>query len=176
MAGHAQVFWLFGLSGAGKSTLACGLAAALRAEGRAVLALDGDRLREGLCAGLGYSDAARAENLRRAAEVARLATESGLTVVAAFITPREENRATISRIIGPDRLRFVHVTAPLEVCRARDAKGLYARQAAGQLPDFTGISSAFESPAQTHLALDTSAEPPAVTVTRLLAFARAELR
>ncbi|MBI2513655.1 MAG: adenylyl-sulfate kinase [Opitutae bacterium] len=171
-----MTFWLFGLSGAGKSTLADALACALRADGRAVLALDGDRLREGLCSGLGFSDADRAENLRRAAEVARLATESGLTVIAAFITPRETNRAAIAGVVGEDRVRFVLVTAPLEICRARDVKGLYARQAAGHVPQFTGISSAFEPPAHPHLALDTSAEPPAASAARLLSFARAELR
>ncbi|MBX3736339.1 MAG: adenylyl-sulfate kinase [Candidatus Didemnitutus sp.] len=170
------VFWLFGLSGAGKSTLAGALAASLRADGRAVLTLDGDRLREGLCAGLGFSDTDRAENLRRAAEVARLASESGLTVVASFITPREANRADVDRIVGAARVRWIHVSAPLDVCRARDVKGLYARQAAGKVPQFTGISSAFEPPTQAHLSLDTLAETPADSAARLLAFARAALR
>jgi adenylyl-sulfate kinase len=170
------VFWLFGLSGAGKSTLGNELAAQLRTESRAVLTLDGDRLRQGLCAELGFSDEDRVENLRRAAEVARVATESGLEVVASFITPREANRTAIVRIVGEDRVRFVHVTAPLDVCRARDVKGLYAKQASGTVPHFTGISSIFEPPLRAHLTLDTSFESPSASAKRLIAFAREELR
>lgn len=175
MSAAAKVFWLLGLSGAGKSTLARSLADSLRAEGRPVLTLDGDRLREGLCAGLGFSDEDRAENLRRAAEVARLATESGLTVVAAFITPREENRAEVARVVGEERIRFVHVAAPLEVCRSRDVKGLYAREAAGEVREFTGVSSPFEIPLSAHLTLDTSGEKPTASAARLVEFARREL-
>lgn len=141
-----------------------------------MLELDGDQLRLGLCSGLGFSDADRAENLRRAAEVARLATDSGLVVVASFITPREVNRATIEQIVGAERVRFVHLTAPLDVCRARDVKGLYAREASGAVPQFTGVSSKFEPPLRCHLKLDTALESSEVSATRLLAFARAELR
>jgi adenylyl-sulfate kinase len=166
-----RVFWLCGLSGAGKSTLATALAADLRAAGLPVLALDGDRLRAGLCAGLGFSAADRAENLRRAAETARLATESGLHVVAAFITPRAEHRALVARVVGADRFHLIHLAAPLAVCRRRDVKGLYARAAAGHLAQFTGISSEFEPPTDAALTVDTSAESVAVSATRLRDYA-----
>jgi adenylylsulfate kinase-like enzyme len=141
-----------------------------------VLELDGDRLRQGLCAGLSFSDADRAENLRRAAEVARVATESGLVVVASFITPRRANRAAVVRIVGAERIRLVHVAASLDTCRARDVKGLYALEASGKMPPGGGISSTFETPEECQLELDTAHAPPEASAKRLLAFARAELR
>jgi adenylyl-sulfate kinase len=165
--GH--VIWLFGLSGAGKSTLAGALAEALRARGVAVLTLDGDQLRAGLCRGLGYSEADRAENLRRAAEVARLAADSGLGVIASFITPLETNRRLVREIIGRDRLTLVHVAASLEICHQRDIKGLYARAQQGGLAQMTGISSPFEAPGGADLTLDTGIETPALSSQKLLA-------
>jgi adenylyl-sulfate kinase len=164
------VFWLFGLSGAGKSTLANRLTGQLRGEGRGVLALDGDVLRSGLCRELGFSDDDRAENLRRAAEAARLGIESGLSVVASFITPLEKNRAMIRTILGPDRLVLIFVDAPLGVCQARDVKGLYARAHSGELRQMTGVSSGFERPEAPDLALETDRENADASLRRLLAF------
>jgi adenylyl-sulfate kinase len=173
-SGH--VFWLFGLSGAGKTTLAGGLAASLRAGGAPVLTLDGDALRAGLCQGLGFSDNDRAENLRRAAETAKLGVDSGLCVVASFITPQEAHRALVSGIVGRGRLTWVHLDAPLEICRQRDVKGLYARAAAGQVPHMTGVSSDFEAPSGADLIISTARENIATSSARLLEFARALLR
>jgi adenylyl-sulfate kinase len=173
-SGH--VFWLFGLSGAGKSTLADGLAASLRVAGTPVLALDGDTLRAGLCRGLGFSDADRAENLRRAAEAAKLGAASGLCVVASFITPQNANRSAVTAIVGPAHLSLVYVDAPLEVCRRRDVKGLYARATAGQVAQMTGLSSAFEPPPSADLVIPTDREDIAASSARLLEFARARLR
>ena len=173
--GCGHVFWLFGLSGAGKSTLAGSLADALRAGGTAVLALDGDRLRAGLCQGLGFSDADRMENLRRAAETARLGADSGLCVIAAFITPHEDHRVAIARIVGPDCLSWIFLDAPLEVCRRRDVKGLYARAAAGQVAQMTGLSSSFDPPARADLVVPTAREDIARSSARLFAFARSRL-
>ena len=144
--GPGHVFWFFGLSGAGKSTLATGMARRMRAQGYPVMVLDGDSLRAGLCADLGFSDEDRAENIRRASEVAKLAMEQGQVVLAAFITPRESLRQLAGRIIGSDKLDLIWVDAPLEVCRMRDPKGLYRKSAAGMLPLFTGVNSAFENP------------------------------
>ena len=171
-----HIFWLFGFSGAGKSTLAEALRRALVAEaGVQPLMLDGDRLRDGLCRGLGFSDADRAENLRRAAEVARLAVESGQIAIAAFITPREEHRRLIEGIVGVENLSLIHVAASLEVCRGRDVKGLYARSQSGGVPQMTGVSSGFDQPSRWDLRLDTGTELVADSTARLVRFARARI-
>lgn len=167
VAGH--VYWLCGLSGAGKSTLAAGLAAGLREEGHGVLELDGDRVRAGLSAGLGFTEEGRTENIRRAAEVARLAVESDLVVVASFITPRAAQRDLARSIVGAGRFSLVHVSAPLELCRRRDVKGLYARGGT----ELTGVAQPFEPPTAADLVIDTAAEAVEISAARLLAFARA---
>lgn len=172
-SGH--IFWLFGLSGAGKSTLAEALIHELRSRGIAVLALDGDALRAGLCRGLGFSDDARAENLRRAAEAAKLGAASGLCVVASFITPLEIHRRMVTDILGLKNLSMIHVSAPLEVCRSRDTKGLYARAQAGQVGQMTGLTSGFENPQLAHLVIATAQEDIAVSSAKLLQFALARL-
>ena len=165
-AGH--VYWIFGLSGAGKSTLA----EALRRDfenhaGRAVLMLDGDRLRGGLCRGLGFSDLDRAENLRRAAEVARLGVESGLVVIAAFITPLEANRKAVVATVGAGQISLIHVDASLRACRERDVKGLYAGGAVGGAAQMTGLGSAFEAPAEFFCRISTDGETPEASSARL---------
>lgn len=170
-----HVFWLLGLSGAGKSTLAEGLQAALRAQSIPVLALDGDLLRAGLCAGLGFSDADRSENLRRAAETAKLGLQSQLCVVASFITPRENQRQLIATIIGSPQLSFVYLDAPLDVCQSRDVKGLYARATTGGVQNMTGLTSSFEPPSAVALTLNTSSASVAACSERLLAFALSRL-
>jgi len=169
------VFWICGLSGAGKSTVAAALVADLRQRSIPVLALDGDSVRGGLCAGLGFSDGDRAENLRRAAEVARLAADSGLCVVASFITPLESNRQRIREIVGIDRLALIFAAAPLDVCRRRDIKGLYAKAGAGLMPQMTGITSPFEQPETPDLVLDTATESPADSGMKLIDFSRERL-
>jgi len=153
-----RVFWLFGYSGAGKTTLAGGLAADLRAAGRHVLVLDGDDLRAGLCQNLGFSEEGRAENVRRAAELAKLASDQGAVVIAALITPTEHLRQLATRIIGRDRLDLVWVDVPLAVCQQRDAKGLYRRAAAGSVPLLTGVGAPFEAAASCDLQLRTDSQ------------------
>ncbi len=169
-----HVFWLFGLSGAGKSTLAAHLIAQLRADGRSVLALDGDDLRAGLCIGLRFSDDDRTENLRRAAETAKLGLASNLCVVASFITPLESHRRLVAGILGP-RVSFIYVSAPLDVCRSRDVKGLYARAKTGKVAQMTGISSGFEAPARADLVVHTDVENVAASAGHLHDFARLRL-
>jgi adenylyl-sulfate kinase len=171
----AHVFWLFGLSGAGKSTLAALLAADLKSRDLGVLSLDGDVMRGGLCRGLGFSDADRAENLRRSAEVARIALMSNLCVIAAFITPLEAHRAMVADIIGPDRISPVLIDASLEVCRARDVKGLYAGASAGKVAQLTGVSSGFEPPKRADLIVHTDRENVAASAGHLIEFARQRL-
>ena len=155
--------------------MAAALIEALRGRQIPVLVLDGDTLRSSLCRGLGFSDVDRLENLRRAAEVARLGVDSGLCVVASFITPLESHRQLIRETIGQDRISMIFADAPLEVCRHRDVKGLYARAQAGKVEQMTGISSVFEKPASADLILDTAAMPPADTARELIAFASKRL-
>ncbi|HVT73243.1 MAG TPA: adenylyl-sulfate kinase [Lacunisphaera sp.] len=163
--------WIYGLSGAGKSTLAASLERELHRQGRVTVMLDGDDLRGGLNRGLGFSDTDRTENLRRAAEVAKLLVRSGLVVIAAFITPRREHRALVSTIVGAADLALVHASAPFAVCARRDPKGLYAQAAADVLRQFTGRDSAFEPPLdEAGLTLDTSAESVAESTARLVAY------
>ena len=171
VGGH--VFWLFGLSGAGKSTLAQALQASWHAHrGERALVLDGDRLRLGLCRGLGFSHEDRTENLRRAAEVARLGVESGLAVIAAFITPRESQRQAVDSIVGTGRVSFIYVDAALEVCQSRDVKGLYARARAQPDSQMTGMGSLFEEPGRFDLKISTATETPPASAARLWEFAQ----
>ncbi len=152
---RASVIWIFGLPSAGKSTTAIGLRERLRSSGLPCLVLDGDALRGGLCRGLGFTEEERSENLRRAAEVALLAVRSGISVVAAMITPLASQRAMIGGILHEVPLRWVWADCPAETCRSRDVKGLYQRQQAGELTGLTGADGVFEVPGPEILRLDT---------------------
>jgi len=154
------VVWFTGLSGAGKSTLAQGVHARLREQGLASTVLDGDLLRTGLCADLGFSVADRVENVRRAAEVAALMAEAGLLVLVALISPFREGRQRARECIAPRPFVEVYCSSPLAVCEARDPKGLYRRVRAGQVAEFTGITSPYEAPLNPELALDTAHRSP----------------
>src|SRR6202020_2867647 len=142
-----------GLSGAGKSTLAAGVEEAFVRTGRPAFLLDGDNLRHGLNADLGFSDQDRTENVRRAGEVAAMFAEAGTLALIALICPFEQDRRLIRTLHEQAGLLFaeVFVDTSLEECERRDAKGLYARARAGQLPGFTGIDSAYEAPANPDL-------------------------
>lgn len=155
--GHrAGVVWLTGLSGSGKSTIAKQAERRLFERGCQTMFLDGDNLRGGLCSDLGFREADRQENIRRAAEVARLGFETGHVVLCSFISPYQRERALARSLIEAGRFFEVYVHCPLEVCRERDVKGLYARAEAGEIPHFTGISAPYEAPARPDLLLDTS--------------------
>jgi len=143
---RAKVLWFTGLSGAGKTTLADALERSLAANGIATIRLDGDALRTGLCEGLGFSDEARTENIRRAAEAARLCIGAGVVVLATFITPSRAMRDLARARIGEADFLEIYVNAPLAVCEARDVKGLYRKARAGGIAQFTGLSAAYEPP------------------------------
>jgi len=162
------VLWLTGLSGAGKSTIAALLLPQLAARGLQPTLLDGDHLREGLCADLGFSDADRRENVRRASEVARLMAGAGLTVVAAFISPFRSDRDAARQRLPAGRFVEVFVDAPLAVAESRDPKGLYRRARAGGLPNFTGIASPYEAPLQPDIHVDTSRVTPAQAAAQVM--------
>lgn len=153
---RAVTLWLTGLSGSGKSTLARALERRLIERRHLVYVLDGDVVRTGLNADLGFAPADRTENIRRVAEVAKLLNDAGLIVVAAFISPYRTDRAQARAIVGAERFLEVHVATPLEVCRARDPKRLYARAEAGEIPSFTGVSAPYEPPESPEVTIDTS--------------------
>ena len=155
-----RLLWFTGLSGAGKSTIANLVEAKLHARGRHTFLLDGDNLRLGLNRDLGFSDADRAENIRRVGETAKLMLDSGLTVLAAFISPFRAERRMVCELLGQERFVEIFVDVPLEEAERRDAKGLYAKARAGEIPNFTGIGSPYEPPEAPDLRLDTSRLSP----------------
>jgi adenylylsulfate kinase len=152
---RGKTIWFSGLSGSGKSTLSSLLKTIFESRGVPVVLLDGDLLRGGLSCDLGFSQVDRAENIRRAGEVARILSDAGHTVIAAFITPMESLRAAVRGLFEPDRYVEIFLNCPLEVCESRDPKGLYCRARAGDIPDFTGISSPFELPSAPELVVPT---------------------
>jgi bifunctional enzyme CysN/CysC len=138
--------WFTGLSGSGKSSIANDLERRLYAEGRHTYLLDGDNIRHGLNRDLGFTEADRAENIRRVAEVARLMVEAGLIVLVSFISPFRAERRLARRLFAEGEFLEVFVDTPIEECERRDPKGLYAKARAGALPNFTGIDSPYEPP------------------------------
>lgn len=151
---RGKVIWMTGLSGSGKSTLANALEQELHLRGYRTHTLDGDNVRLGLCKDLGFSDADRAENIRRVAEVSRLMLDAGLIVITAFISPFKRERDLARTIVGPDDFLEVHVSTPLDICEKRDPKGLYRKARAGVVRHMTGISSPYEAPESPELRVD----------------------
>lgn len=143
---RGHVFWFYGLSGSGKSTLAVALEKALAERGHFTKLLDGDNIRSQLNNDLGFSDEDRTENIRRIAEVSRLFIDSGVIVLASFITPKRELREDAVEIVGEADCTPIFVEASYETCAKRDVKGLYAKAEAGSVKDFTGKDSGFETP------------------------------
>jgi len=146
-----------GLSGAGKSTLAQALAESMKAEGISPLMIDGDGLREELCRDLGFSDADRMENIRRAGAIALMASRSGITSICALISPLRRERDALRLLCDQRGIRFleVHISTSLEICEQRDPKGLYKKARGGLIPKFTGIDSSYEAPLNPELMIPT---------------------
>jgi sulfate adenylyltransferase, large subunit len=163
----ARIVWFTGLSGSGKSSIANLLEKRLAAEGRHAYILDGDNVRHGLNKDLGFTEAARVENIRRVAEVARLMADAGLIVLVSFISPFEKERRLAREIAGDIDFCEVYVDTPLEVCEARDPKGLYKRARAGEIKNFTGIDSPFEPPQSPELVLHGAEQAPAALADQL---------
>ncbi|HEV7436404.1 MAG TPA: adenylyl-sulfate kinase, partial [Pseudorhizobium sp.] len=162
-----QIIWFTGLSGSGKSSIANLLEKRLTAEGKHCYILDGDNVRHGLNKDLGFTEAARIENIRRVAEVARLMADAGLIVLVSFISPFEKERRLAREIAGDIDFMEVYVDTPLEVCEARDPKGLYKRARAGEIKNFTGIDSPFEPPSTPDMVLHGAEEEPVSLADRL---------
>jgi adenylylsulfate kinase len=140
------VVWMVGLSGSGKSTLARAIENELHNRGRLTQLLDGDNLRTGINNNLGFSEADRSENIRRAAEVSKLFMNCGVISICSFISPTEEIRENAKKVIGDADFFEVYVNAPFEVCEQRDVKGLYKKARKGELKNFTGLDAPFEAP------------------------------
>lgn len=168
--GHqSTVLWFTGLSGSGKSTVANALEQALVAKGIHTYLLDGDNVRHGLCADLGFSEADRTENLRRVGAVAGLMVDAGLLVLSAFISPYRSQRELVKSLVPAGKFLEIHIATPLEVCEQRDVKGLYKKARAGEISQFTGISDPYEAPLAADLVLNTAESSLEQSVEQLLA-------
>jgi adenylylsulfate kinase len=173
--GHrSAILWFTGLSGAGKSTLANAVNAALFERGLACYVLDGDNVRHGLCKDLGFSDADREENIRRIGEVAKLFLDAGVVVLTAFVSPFQADRQRARDLVDAGDFIEIHCAADLAVCEERDTKGLYAKARAGEIKDFTGISSPYEAPETPELRVDTGGQSLEQSVEQVLTYLQAK--
>jgi len=143
---HSLVIWITGLSGSGKSTIARFLEIELHKRNYLTKLLDGDNVRAGINNNLGFSEADRAENIRRIAEISKLFVQGGVILIDCFISPTHEIRNTARQIIGENDFFEIYINTPLEECERRDTKGLYAKARAGIIKNFTGIDSPYEEP------------------------------
>ncbi|MDH4224365.1 MAG: adenylyl-sulfate kinase [Deltaproteobacteria bacterium] len=161
LKGHnPAVLWFTGLSGSGKSTVANEVETLLNHRGVHTYLLDGDNLRTGLNRDLGFSSPDRRENIRRVGEVARLFADSGLVVLAALISPFREDRQAVRQRLEGVAYAEIYIKCPQEECEKRDPKGLHQKARAGDIPQFTGISSPYEPPETPELTLDTQTDTP----------------
>ena len=165
---RGMMVWFTGLSSSGKSTIALAVERELHQRGILCRILDGDNIRCGINAGLGFSAEDRKENIRRIAEVGKLFVETGIVTLAAFVSPTNEYRQMARDIIGSEDFIEIYVSTPLEVCERRDVKGLYARARRGEVKDFTGISAPFEIPEHPAMSVDTSRQPLEESVKQII--------
>jgi bifunctional enzyme CysN/CysC len=176
-AGHTgAVLWLTGLPGSGKSTLAMALERRLFDRSWQAYTLDGDNVRRGLNADLGFSPQDRQENIRRIGQVAALFADAGAICIAAFISPYRADRARARAAAGGRRFFEVYVKSGLATCERRDPKGLYRKARAGLLKDFTGVDAPYEAPEQPDIVIDTESQDVETCVDQLLAFVVARCR
>ncbi len=155
--GHGSaILWFTGLSAAGKSTVAHAVEQRLYAMGCHSFVFDGDNVRHGLCADLGFSEEDRRENIRRIGEMAKLFIEAGIIALTAFISPARSDRDKVRALAGPGNFIEIYCECPLDVCEQRDVKGLYAKARQGLIAEFTGISAPYETPENPELRLNTA--------------------
>jgi len=165
----SKLIWFTGLSGSGKSTLAVQLEAALYQQGFKTYLLDGDNVRAGLNKDLTFGSEAREENIRRIGEVAKLMVDAGLVVIASFISPFHRDRQKVKDLVGESSYVEIFVDCPVDVCEARDVKGLYKKARAGEIKEFTGISSPYEAPQNPDLIIKSAEQPIQESINLLLA-------
>ncbi len=171
LMGHRGVtVWFTGLSASGKTTVSRRVDQLLTERGVHCMILDGDNIRHGLNRDLGFSPEDRAENIRRIGEVAKLLTEAGLVTLVAFISPYRKDRDHARSIQPKDVFIEVYLDSPVEVCEARDPRGLYRKARAGEIPEFTGISAPYEAPLKPELVLYTASETPEESAHRVVAY------
>ncbi len=156
---QSVLIWFTGLSGSGKSTLAHAVEERLFQLGCNSFVLDGDNVRHGLCADLGFSEQDRVENIRRVAEVSKLMLEAGLITLTAFISPYAKERAKVKALVGAEQFIEIYCDCPIEACENRDVKGLYKKAREGLVKNFTGVSAPYEAPIQPDLTIKTAETP-----------------
>jgi adenylylsulfate kinase len=167
--GHRGVIiWFTGLSGSGKSTLAHAVEEALHKRGCRTFVMDGDNVRHGLCGDLGFSVQDRQENIRRIGEVAKLFMEAGVIVLTAFISPYRADRERVRGLVEQDDFIEIYCDTPIEICETRDVKGLYKKARAGDIGEFTGISSPYQVPESPELTVNTGTVSLAVCVQQVI--------
>jgi len=167
--GHrGAVIWFTGLSASGKSTIARHLEKMLYQMGCSTYVFDGDNVRHGLCRDLGFSPEDREENIRRIGETVNLYVDAGIIAIAAFISPYRKDRMSIRDLVGTDRFMEIYVECPVEVCAARDEKGIYEKAKAGIIKNFTGISAPYEPPETPALVIRTHQEDPMTSARQVL--------
>ena len=164
---HAKVLWFTGLSGSGKSTLAIALERQLFDMGYSVVVLDGDNIRTGINNNLTFSPDDRIENIRRIAEVSKLFLANGMICIVSFISPTREMRSMAKQIISAADFVEVFIDTPIEVCEARDVKGLYKKARAGEILDFTGVNAPYESPVEPDVHVQTESIEITESLTQL---------
>ncbi len=157
--GHkSAILWFTGLSGSGKSTLSNAVEAYLHGQGARTFVLDGDNIRQGLCSDIGFSDDDRAENIRRIGEVSKLMMDAGVICMTAFISPFRKDRRIVRDMMPEGDFIEILCNASLEVCEHRDTKGLYKKARAGDIPEFTGITSPYETPEHPEIIVETGTQ------------------
>jgi len=164
----SAILWFTGLSGSGKSTLAHSVEERLYQLGCRTVVLDGDNVRHGLCSDLGFSRQERTENIRRVGEMSKLFLDAGLIALTAFISPFRKDREFVRNLVGTDKFIEIYCECPVETCETRDVKGLYKRARAGEIKEFTGISSSYEIPESPDLVLDTARNPISMCVAEII--------
>jgi len=164
----SAILWFTGLSGSGKSTLSNAVEAYLHQQGARTFVLDGDNIRQGLCNDLGFSDESRKENIRRIGEVSKLMMDAGVITLTAFISPFRRDRRIVRDITNEGDFIEILCNANLEVCEKRDPKGLYKKARAGEIKDFTGISSPYEVPEHPEIIVETGIQTVEESVTQVI--------
>ena len=173
--GHKSVvIWFTGLSGSGKSTLAHSVEEELHRLGCRTYVLDGDNVRHGLSSNLSFSDDDRKENIRRIGEAAKLMMEAGIIAITAFISPFKKDRNLVRKLLPQGDFIEIFCKASLEICESRDVKGLYKRARAGEIKNYTGIDSAYESPNNPELVIDTDCESLEESVAKVMDFLKSK--